>query len=178
MLLYCLFGLLFCKTHLLQTQTVHVCITYGAGIAERLCVGLAIISLCSNHYVAGFEPRLMPLSKALYHTCFICGQRCKWWSRRPKLTSSVISDVKPMLHFFFLHAVMGWAATSFSVLWIGLGWLFQCNCITNTLVLWWNKYRDSQYKANKFSWIHPILIPIWWLKECRAIYFTPPPQFC
>ena len=41
----------------------------------------------------------MLLSKALYHTCFICGQRCKWWSRRPKLTSSVISDVNLSLKF-------------------------------------------------------------------------------
>ena len=48
----------------------------------------------------------MLLSKALYHTCFTCGQRCKWWSRRPKLTSSVISDVKPIIYiifFFFTH---------------------------------------------------------------------------
>ena len=55
-------------------------------------------SSCGNHYVAGFEPRLVPLSKALYHTCFICGQRCKWWSRLPKLTSLVISDVKPIIY--------------------------------------------------------------------------------
>ena len=45
----------------------------------------------------------MPLSKALYHTCFICGQRCKWWSRRPKLTSSVISDVKPIIYIYIYH---------------------------------------------------------------------------
>ena len=46
----------------------------------------------------------MPLSKVLYHTCFICRQRCKWWSRRPKLTSSVISDVKPIICIFtFIH---------------------------------------------------------------------------
>ena len=38
---------------------------------------------------------------ALYHACFICGQRCKWWSQRPKLTSSVISDFKPILYSFF-----------------------------------------------------------------------------
>ena len=56
---------------------------------------------CGNHYVAGFEPRLVLLSKALYHTCFICVQRCKWWSHRPKLTSSVISDVKPIIYIFY-----------------------------------------------------------------------------
>ena len=33
---------------------------------------------------------------------FICGQRCKWWSHRPKLTSSVISDVK-LIIYIFLH---------------------------------------------------------------------------
>ena len=32
---------------------------------------------------------------------FICGQRCKWWSHRPKLTSSVISDVKLIIYIFF-----------------------------------------------------------------------------
>ena len=72
--------------------------------------GTAIASLCGNHYVAGFESRLVLLSKALYHTCFICGQRCKWWSRRPKLTSSVISDVKPItyiLHFYLVCSVQG-----------------------------------------------------------------------
>ena len=67
------------------------------------CVGLAIASLCGNYYVAGFESRLALLSKALYHTCFICGQRCKRWFRRPKLTSSVISDVKPII--YILHFV-------------------------------------------------------------------------
>ena len=50
---------------------------------------------------SGFESRLVPLCKALYHTCFIWGQRCKWWSRRPKLTPSVISDVKPIIYIFF-----------------------------------------------------------------------------
>ena len=53
--------------------------------------------------------RLVPLSKALYHTCFICGQRCKWWFRRLKLTSSVISDVKPMTYFLFLCDGQYWA---------------------------------------------------------------------
>ena len=43
---------------------------------------------------------LVLVSKALYHTCFICGQRCKRWSRRPKLTSSVISDVKPIIYIY------------------------------------------------------------------------------
>ena len=72
---------------------------YGAGIAERVSA-LAIASLCGNHCVAGFEPRLVSLIKALYHTSFICGQRCKCWYRRPKLTSSVISDVKPIIYIF------------------------------------------------------------------------------
>ena len=50
----------------------------------------------------GLYPRLVPLRKALYHGFFICGQRCKWWSRRLKLTSSVISGVKPIIYIFFL----------------------------------------------------------------------------
>ena len=47
--------------------------------------------------------RLVLQSKALYHTCFICGQRCKCWTRRPKLTSSVISDVKPIIYIFYIY---------------------------------------------------------------------------
>ena len=39
----------------------------------------------------------MPLSKVLYRTCIICGQRCKCW---PKLTSWVISDVKPIIYIY------------------------------------------------------------------------------
>ena len=39
------------------------------------------------------------LRQALCHTCFICEQRCKWWSHRPKLTLPVFSDVKPIIYF-------------------------------------------------------------------------------
>ena len=73
---------------------------WGWDSRTAYCVGLAIASLCGSHNVAGFESRLVLLSKALYHTCFICGQRCKLWSRRPKLTSLVISDVKPITYSF------------------------------------------------------------------------------
>ena len=79
-------------------------IAWGWDCRTSECVGLAIASLCSNHYIAGFEPRLVLLSKALYHTCFICGQRCKFWSRRPKLTLSVISDVKLIIYIFLVEA--------------------------------------------------------------------------
>ena len=41
----------------------------------------------------------MPLNKVLCHTCFVCGQRCKCWSHRPKLTLSVISDVNLLFTF-------------------------------------------------------------------------------
>ena len=44
------------------------------------------------------KARLVPLSKAFYHACSICEQRCECWSRRPKLTSLVISDVKPLIY--------------------------------------------------------------------------------
>ena len=74
----------------------------GAGIAEQVSA-LDWLSLrYGNHYAACFEHRLVPLSKVLYHTCFICGQRCKWWSRPPKLTLSVISDVKPIIYVHHL----------------------------------------------------------------------------
>ena len=75
---------------------------WGRDSRTGYCVGLAIPSLCGNHYVAGFESRLVLLSKALDHTCFIRGQRCKWWSRRPTLASSVISDVKPIIYIYIL----------------------------------------------------------------------------
>ena len=43
------------------------------------------ITLCiALRCVVGSYPRLVPLSNALYHTCFIRGQSRKWWSRRPK----------------------------------------------------------------------------------------------
>ena len=55
---------------------------------------------------SAFISHLVPLSKALYHACFICGQRCKWWSSRPKLTLSVISDAKTYhVHFTFTCTV-------------------------------------------------------------------------
>ena len=53
----------------------------------------------------GSFPRLVSLSKIFSHTCFIHEQGCKWWSRLPKMTSSVISDVKPVIHFF---TFLGW----------------------------------------------------------------------
>ena len=49
----------------------------------------------------------MLLRKALYHACFICGQRWKWWSHRPKLTPSVISDIKPIIHFVVNPVIAG-----------------------------------------------------------------------
>ena len=43
----------------------------------------------------------MSLSKTLYHTCFIHGQECKWWSCLLNLTSSVNSEGKHHLHSIF-----------------------------------------------------------------------------
>ena len=74
--------------------------TWGGNSRTGYCVGLAIALLCGNHYVACFEPRLVPLSKVLFRSCFICGQRCKCWFRQPKLTSLVISDVKPIIYIY------------------------------------------------------------------------------
>ena len=56
-----------------------------------------------THYAGnvGSFSRLVTLSKTPYHTCSIRGQGCKWWSRRAKLTSSVIPDVKFIFFFFF-----------------------------------------------------------------------------
>ena len=35
-----------------------------------------------------------------YHICWMCEQRCKCWSHRPKMTSSVISDVTPIIYIY------------------------------------------------------------------------------
>ena len=67
-----------------------------------LDLSAAIDNIDHTILLAGFESRLVLLCKALYHTCFICGQRCKWWSRLPKQISSVISDVKPII-YIYLH---------------------------------------------------------------------------
>ena len=44
------------------------------------------------------------LKQALY-TCFIYEQGCKWCPCRPKLTLSVILDIKSIIYFFFLSTV-------------------------------------------------------------------------
>ena len=53
-----------------------------------------------------FVSRLVLLSKALYHACFIWEQRCKWWSCLPKVTSWVITDVKSMIYIrIFIYSM-------------------------------------------------------------------------
>ena len=60
------------------------------------CIRLYVV-----HYIMMcVHIQLVPLSKALYCTCFIRGQGCKSWSCRSKLTLSVISDVKPIIYSF------------------------------------------------------------------------------
>ena len=65
----------------------------------------------------------MPLSKAPYHTCFICGHRCKCWSFRPKLTSSAISDIN--LSFTFTFTIKGCVCLLWQVLSLKLGFLLH-----------------------------------------------------
>ena len=95
----------------------------------------------------------MLLSKVLYHTCFICGQRCKRWSHRPKLTSSVISDVKPIIYFFFfLHpSIFGpknarnWFARSRGELWVdSCVWAFRQR---NLSIRWWSFFATTFYRV-------------------------------
>ena len=89
----------------------------------------------------GFEPWLLPLSKALYHTCFICGQRCKWWSRRPKLTSSVISDVKPIIYICLPFLQLG-SSNSFtnSLLTCAVSMEVSHNLFVNLCLLYKNQF--------------------------------------
>ena len=65
-------------------------------------VSLAAWALDSQLERVGLNPTCA-LSRALYHTCFICGQRCKRWFRQPKLTPSVISDVKSIIYIFIFY---------------------------------------------------------------------------
>ena len=46
---------------------------------------------------------MVPLSKAVYDTYFIHGQGYKWWSLHLKLTSPVISVVKPIIFRFTFY---------------------------------------------------------------------------
>ena len=55
----------------------------------------------------GSYPRLARLNEALYRAWLICGRICKWWFRRPKLTSSVISDVKGIFYICFIFIYAG-----------------------------------------------------------------------
>ena len=71
-------------------------------LAERVSTLDWISLCCAPIIVACSESRLVPLSKVLYDTCFFCGQRCKCWSHRPKLTLSVISDVKPNIYILLM----------------------------------------------------------------------------
>ena len=109
-------------SHLLQSGNVPYLVVYksrrlwlergkqcGAWIAERVSAldrlslrCAAIITLRARIHPLP-PPRLVHLSKALYHTCFICGQRCKCWSRRPQLTSSVISDDKAIIYIYIYN---------------------------------------------------------------------------
>ena len=53
----------------------------GLSISRSIIVELRATgaTLCSElRSVVGSYPRLVPLSMAVYHTCFIRGQGCKW----------------------------------------------------------------------------------------------------
>ena len=43
-----------------------------------------------------------PLSKALFHTCFIFRQRCKWWSHRSNWLCQWLQTLN-LLHFTLRH---------------------------------------------------------------------------
>ena len=68
----------------------------ATAIVQQHHAGLYIV-LC----IVGSYPQLVPLSKALYPTCFIHGQECKSWSCRPKLTLSMILNVEPIIYIYF-----------------------------------------------------------------------------
>ena len=77
---------------------------------------VARVSDCHTETVGSF-PQLVLLSKALYHACFVCGQRCNWWSHLPKLTLSVISDLKPIIYIFRIFIMK----TTRSFFWLKTG---------------------------------------------------------
>ena len=88
----------------MQMKFLLLFLHYGWWWMDELVRALDWLSLCYAAIIAlpVSYPWLVPLSKALYHTCFIWGQRCKWWSRPPKLTSLVISDIKRIIYIVYM----------------------------------------------------------------------------
>ena len=143
------------------------CCTWGGQL--KLFYGnvsdMAIASLCSNHYVASFEPRLVPLSKLLYHTCCICGQRCKCWSRRPKLTSSVISDVKHII-YIFTYGQKLWKMYSVRVV-VSLEsqWCTEVLAAVNLQSKWTLDFSQLRFRSTKIIGVWPVAV-----KRCHGLH--------
>ena len=79
----------------------------AGAIVQRSAYWTLDCACMHNEGNAGSFPQLVSLSKTFYHACFIYGQGCKCLSRQPKLTSSVISDVKPIIYLSFLVTLHG-----------------------------------------------------------------------
>ena len=80
-----------------SSNSVILLYSWGLVVVHRTVNHIVVLSNLSDSYSHGCalcnRIQLVPLNKALCHTCFTCGQGCKWWSCQPKLTSSAISDV-------------------------------------------------------------------------------------
>ena len=109
----------------------------GAWIAERVGA-LDWLSLCFVVMIPlHIRTPLVPLCKALYHTCFICGQRCKCWSCLPKLTLSVISNVKPIIYIFTLHLHLHMSTRFFSWLLVALFSIIWAQTVSEAAISIW-----------------------------------------
>ena len=72
---------------------------------QSTCKALNFTVCIALRCVVGSYCRFVHLSKTLYHTCFkMVNVECKWWSRRPKLFQSVISDAKAKAVFYCVHS--------------------------------------------------------------------------
>ena len=129
-----------------------------------------------------FEPQFVPLSKALYHNCFINGQRCKCWSRRPKLTSLVISDIKPTTYIFksfvwVSKSLKHWRALK--ILWLLVGFIcvvVENNQLTRCIIhrrlhLWFSVVNSDGDSCRDIRWLSITAVWYFWVTSIKYSLF-------
>ena len=137
---------------------------------------------------------VVSLSIALYHTWLIFRQGCKWPSLQPKLTSSLISDIKSIIYIFLnlrLHFY------TFYINWLkGTSWIQSHNvwlraqytahytfyiCILFTQLQWHGVLLCSVYTLEAISVLRAIMEPKMMgnvKHSCKAIIFLLKQYYC
>ena len=135
--------------------------------------------------------QLVPLSKALYHNCFICGQRCKWWSHWPNLTSSVISDIysyiftfcvvpekrpSTMLVLVTCLAIIYYPMVTMVTISVNNEWLAAGPVLNSEKVVYYTVHNSDQYWPmalyRRISWMsrQPTLVQLWNISLLRRVH--------